>query len=1037
MKKILLLTLITILPFIGFTQTFPVHDVDECLFLPSDFIDGGLNYNVQVSNPDASDSSTNVSQIQDNGLAVPGDNISRLTIELPNSLTVGSIVDWSMRFYSPTTGSNNSGAGQYQIRLFNTSVGFTSGNFVLFGNFDKTAGVWETRSGANLNLTTGDSTTDTNIANAGGFNAIFILSNRNAPVPDDLFFDNIEFNVDLNPLPLADVDADLLDGNSWVYNNRDGDNKNTFNGNIVGFNAVPTQNIATPSTDGNSATETLQIELEAGFSSFRIPIEPLDPPFSGTISYRLYNSTCTPEYNEITSITLRKDFESTTQMTSSNFTFSETNQWIEVSFDLSTLSGNPGTETGYNQLLIGFGSNAATIGNIYFVDAIQAPNLQDPVVEFVRVPEDGKYVENDNLDFVVNFDKNVDVTGTPQLDLIIGSTTVQADYFSGTGTQDLVFRYTVQANDADLDGITIDNLSLNSGTIQDASSSNNAILSLNNVDPTDKVLVFAPNFTYSTATGFQPSDPNGVTAGTDNLLIIDGVAVIGTVSDFENILVSPAGILDLDANISVAGRLYFESDATGSGQLADATGTSITGDVTVERFMSDNRAFRLAASAVTTSNFISNNWQRDTHITGTSGAANGFDETNTNSSSMFTFDNTFVDSGTPSDQSGGYSAIANTTSTNLESGTAYVLFVRGNRNVDLSSNSASSSATLSATGSLQIGRYPAVGSVPLNTEGSNWNLIANPYQSNVNYDNINKSLLSTDISVYNPSTKTYVALTSNRIINPGQSFWVQNDPAVNSGNLPELFFEENDKSTGASNTTVVFNTNQTIAADVELYRQGEDVRRDILQFRFDPNFNNGIDGNDFGKLMNNFENMGVNHSMVLSVDRRAIPESEETIPLFMNQYQVTDYEFKINLENWNNSIVVFVQDNYLNTTTLIDPTQPYAFSVDQNIPESVASDRFSLVFDNTTLGVEDNVLGSDFSLYPNPTQDGHFSIKTPNLSGEVNLEIVNLLGQQVYNNDINVESHEVNVSSENLARGVYILKLTQNDFNYTTKLIIE
>lgn len=111
-----------------------------------------------------------------------------------------------------------------------------------------------------------------------------------------------------------------------------------------------------------------------------------------------------------------------------------------------------------------------------------------PYVTSVNVPVDGTYSAGNNLDFTVNFSENVTVTGTPQLALTIGTETKYATYQSGTGTNELVFSYTVENTDLDLDGITVDALELNNGTIQDATA-NNADLSLANVADTSGIIV--------------------------------------------------------------------------------------------------------------------------------------------------------------------------------------------------------------------------------------------------------------------------------------------------------------------------------------------------------------------------------------------------------------------------------------------------------------------------------------------------------------------------------------------------------------------
>ena len=101
-----------------------------------------------------------------------------------------------------------------------------------------------------------------------------------------------------------------------------------------------------------------------------------------------------------------------------------------------------------------------------------------PAVSSVTPPSNKTYGASENIDFTLNFNKNVLITGVPRLSLVIGSSTVYANYLSGTGTNQLTFRYTVQTGDLDNDGISLSSpLSLNGGTIRD-SGGNNSSLSL-------------------------------------------------------------------------------------------------------------------------------------------------------------------------------------------------------------------------------------------------------------------------------------------------------------------------------------------------------------------------------------------------------------------------------------------------------------------------------------------------------------------------------------------------------------------------------
>lgn len=84
------------------------------------------------------------------------------------------------------------------------------------------------------------------------------------------------------------------------------------------------------------------------------------------------------------------------------------------------------------------------------------------------MPANGDYNTAANLDFTATFSEAVNVTGTPRIAITLTSGTVYANYLSGSGTNAIVFRYTVAGPDADADGITlISPVQLNGGTIKD------------------------------------------------------------------------------------------------------------------------------------------------------------------------------------------------------------------------------------------------------------------------------------------------------------------------------------------------------------------------------------------------------------------------------------------------------------------------------------------------------------------------------------------------------------------------------------------
>lgn len=118
----------------------------------------------------------------------------------------------------------------------------------------------------------------------------------------------------------------------------------------------------------------------------------------------------------------------------------------------------------------------------------------DPQITTVNIPANGTYQAGQHLDFTVNFNESVLVdttSGTPTMDVKVGTETVTANYLSGSGSSALVFRYTIQPGNNDTDGIELGtSIALNSGTVRDTAG-NSAILKLNGVNSTENIKIDA------------------------------------------------------------------------------------------------------------------------------------------------------------------------------------------------------------------------------------------------------------------------------------------------------------------------------------------------------------------------------------------------------------------------------------------------------------------------------------------------------------------------------------------------------------------
>lgn len=354
MKKILLLGVLSVFSFVGFSQTtYSVQDVDECVFMSTVFVNGGTTYTPAVTNPVGSDDSAEVSSISSTG------NNEGVYFQLPYSIPTGTVIDWKGRFYSANAGSNNSGSGRFELRLQNSTLG--AAQFYSLGIFNKVGGSWQQESATSV---TANAVDNTLVDNNGGFDVVRIIAVNNPITYEPLLFDNLEFSINPN---LTDENADLESGNVWVFNNREGDNQLTPSST---FGAASFEiGVATPSTSGNSASTVARYTKANNFSVLQFAIPAITPPFSGIVKFRVYLDNCAPSQNNEMQLRLRSaanDFYNSSPVTITD------KKWVELSFDLSTLTGSVNTDYTLIDIIVDT-NDPAKAGFEYYFDAIQGP----------------------------------------------------------------------------------------------------------------------------------------------------------------------------------------------------------------------------------------------------------------------------------------------------------------------------------------------------------------------------------------------------------------------------------------------------------------------------------------------------------------------------------------------------------------------------------------------------------------------------------------------------------------------------------------
>jgi len=520
------------------------------------------------------------------------------------------------------------------------------------------------------------------------------------------------------------------------------------------------------------------------------------------------------------------------------------------------------------------------------------------------------------------------------------------------------------------------------------------------------------------------------------------------------------GVLDPKAGAFTTGnQLTLKSNATTTAMIATVTG-SVSGQMTVERYIPSKRAFRYLTSTVdaTGAGTIRNNWQENgsnapgwgTDITGASPATNGFDESGSNNPSLFTYWN---------ENTGATNSWIAATSTNvaLLAGVPYRMLVRGDRTVDQRyNNSPSTVTTLRVYGNAKTGD---VTKTNLTTTSGRYVFVGNPYQAPINLQTTLAASTGFNTNFYNiwdPTINTrgaYVvhnfatglnsngSSAANRYIQPGQAFFIQTNATTQSLNFKE------DQKYLSTTTAHVFRTTSPEPASAQirftLYENGamneSGTSADGFVVLFGNDYSNEVDEMDAVKIGNQDENTGIlNSGKTLSFESRSLPTASDVIPLANNQYRNTNYTYKVKVEGLDN-VSAYLLDKFTNSRTLLENGTETSVAFTVNASDASAdANRFDIVFD-TTLGTGESTFSNALKVYPNPVTANQFFIELPTQQGEsLNVKLVNLLGQEVYSKSLDISENVVRIQPEiQLQSGVYLVKISNGSQEATKKLIVK
>lgn len=429
--------------------------------------------------------------------------------------------------------------------------------------------------------------------------------------------------------------------------------------------------------------------------------------------------------------------------------------------------------------------------------------------------------------------------------------------------------------------------------------------------------------------------------------------------------------------------------------LNNTAGGTITGatNVTVERFIPSKSARKNIFLSSPVVGSIANGWQQQIHVTGagTGGDlcpdgstknSNGFDRTQSNSPSIFSYDATTASPATR------WVSIPNTTS-NTTPGIGYRVVVRGPRSAGCGlldgTIAAQAEVTLAAVGTLNTGNTSVA--VPASTVGNGFFLVGNPYAATIDFSATDFATMRSNNNIngsywmYDPSNTASTSGTIYSTFNAG-SFTGAPTTLTNGNRIAsgQAFFMQ--RTSGTATTVSNFFQSSYIISDQQagLFRTQNNTPSwtGFVRIRYEQTNNTYIGdaivrytapGNDVSNTQTtNYDAMSLNTgnnvvntwkgSTRYSIQTR--PDdfvAADTVAVEVTASNAGTYQLRFSeFESTANDI--FLLDAFTNTVHNVKQQPLYPFTVSAD-PTSQGSGRFKLVFrTNATLPVHFNSIAA-------------------------------------------------------------------------------
>ena len=533
---------------------------------------------------------------------------------------------------------------------------------------------------------------------------------------------------------------------------------------------------------------------------------------------------------------------------------------------------------------------------------------------------------------------------------------------------------------------------------------------------------------------------------------------------YNNLSLSRSGTKSLAANASVKNTLQvlnssiFDADGASNNRifimLSNQSQTaridqipssaSVVGNMTVQRWTRGGiRSNRFIASTVDTIGGIKFKQVKDNILLfGPGNTASGWDSPTVYTTNVWVY-NESANNGTE------WRSPASTNEV-LPKGSGFLLYyvgIRGQSTISLPSAGTIDFKGVPNQGDIDLPVTCTGGCFPIDN-GNGWSLVANPYQSPIDWNSAEwtKNGISSTIYIWNPSINQYASYNSanpsaatnggSRYIGPGQSFFIKS-----TANNPVLTAHETIKTSTFPDSLFFRMSAPQEQLRLMVKMQGSDIQDEaIIEFHdqaseeFNPTFD---------AYKPELPGMNLSFSLLnelgdaLSVHAFAKPDltyEDKIIPVKIKaesgMYEISAEQ----LESFGNDVQFFIEDRFNKTITKLEEGKRLSFEVNSN-PETSLLGRLNIIIrqSKSNASISSN---NSIRVFPNPSNGDNVQVMIPKAE-KGTLEIFNMLGAKIISQ--NVENNQNTIQLETMIQlpaGVYTVIWNTIDGTFSDRLTI-